>query len=393
MRRQVQSGLTAVVLLLGAAAASATVKPQSEGFEAFYNLEYDRALAIFERNVAREPRNPEAWNHLAQAILYRALYRAGSLEGYLVGRSNAFLARPRATMAPEDEKRFQEAIARSLSLCEERLKANRADKQALYAAGVAYAHRAQYQFLIRKAYMDALRDGTRSRKQHAHLRQIDPDNPDAQLIAGMHEYVTGSLPGWVRAFAFLAGFRGSREAGIAMMEKAAREGQKTGVEARGLLALVYARESAPEKGVPLLAELVAAFPRNYLYRSEHLLLLASAKARPEALEALRTMEQTFLGAAGRMAPEKFAAVRGMAHFRLENWQEAAAAFEEIAQPRQDRWAPLRARAYLYTGQISDLEGQRGKALARYREAIRLAPESETARAAKAGLDRPFRKAP
>lgn len=385
----------AAVSALWCAGAFAAIPPQTEGFKAFYNLDYDRAISIFGQTAEREPRNPEAWNHLAQAILYRAFYRSGSLESDLVGKSNAFLSRPRAQMGAEDEKRFLEAIGRSLSLCEGLLKEDGADKQALYTSGVAYAHRAQFNFLVRKAWFDALRDGTRSRKQHARLRQLDPGNPDALLITGMHEYVTGSLPGWVKAFAFLAGFRGDRETGIRMLEQAARQGVKTAVEARVLLAVVYARESAPAKAVPLLAELVEAFPRNYLYRSEHLLLLASSKSREEALKGLREMEESHRrgGEETRLMPaEKLAALRGAVHFRLENWKESMAAFEELAQPKQDEWAALRARAYLYTGQIFDVEGQREKALARYREAIRLAPESDTAKAAKGRLGKPYRKA-
>ncbi len=374
---------------------AAAIPPQSEAFDAFYNLEYDKAIALFEQTANSEPQNPEAWNHLAQAILYRAFYRSGSLESDLVGKSNAFLSRPRATMAPEDEKRFLEAVARSLAICEERFKKNRADKSALYAAGVAYAHRAQFHFLVRKAWFDALRDGTRSRKMHVRLHEIDRSDPDAFLIAGTHEYVTGSLPGWVKMFAFLAGFRGDRETGIKMLEQAVREGKKTAVEARVLLALVYARESAQAKAIPLLAEVSQAFPRNYLYRSEYLLLLASAGRRDEALAGLGGMQESLRRGAPEtslMAPEKFAALRGAVHFRLKNWKESLAAFEEIAQPRQDQWAMIRSRAFLYTGQVFDIEGQRGRAVERYREAIRLAPESDIAKLAKSYLSRPYRQA-
>jgi hypothetical protein len=52
----------------------------SRGFEHFYNLEYDQAVAEFSRAVAEHPNLPSVHNHLAQAILYRAMFRAGALE-------------------------------------------------------------------------------------------------------------------------------------------------------------------------------------------------------------------------------------------------------------------------------------------------------------------------
>jgi tetratricopeptide (TPR) repeat protein len=273
------------------AAHAAAVPPQSEGFTALYNLDYDRAVSLFEESVKRSPDNPEAWNHLAQSLLYRALYRSGALDSGIFSKDNAFLKKPRTPMPAPDEKRFVEAITTSLALTGMRLRKDPNDQGALYAQGVAYAHRAQFFLLVKKANLDALRDGTRSRKAHNRLLQLNRSMADARLIPGMHEYVVGSLPRWVKALVFLAGFSGDRKKGIEYIESAAASGMKTGVEARVLLSLVYRRERQPEKGVPLVRELAEAFPRNHLYRSEVALLLAASGRHAEAISAVEQIER------------------------------------------------------------------------------------------------------
>lgn len=275
---------------LFAASCHAAVPVQSEAFRAFYNLDYDRAISMFEEAARRSPNDPDALNHLAQGLLYRALYKGGALESGVFTMGNSFLRRPQVKMPPVDEKRFVSAITTSLRLTQQRLDKDKSDRAALYAQGVAYAHRAQFFLFIKKANLDALRDGTRSRKSHNRLLEVDGGHVDAKLIPGMHEYVVGSLPAWVKMLIFLAGFAGDKQKGIAHIEAAAREGQKTGVEARVLLSLVYSREKQPAKALPLVAELVEAFPENHLYRSEQALLLASAGRKEEALDAVARIE-------------------------------------------------------------------------------------------------------
>jgi tetratricopeptide (TPR) repeat protein len=277
-------------LLVASSAAFAGVPEQSEGYTAFYNLDYDRALALFERETVQNPRNPEAWNHVAHALLHRRLFLAGAMSSDLVGSSNSFLRRPKLEMPEDEEKRFLEAVERSIRLCEERLDVRKDDPAALYALGVAHAHRGKYHLLVRKAYFDALRDANRSRSHHNRLRKADPNHPDALLIPGMHEYIAGNLSPLVRALAAMAGFSGNRQRGIELMEQAVKRGQKTGVEARLLLALTYNREKKPERALPLIRELSAAFPRNYLYRSEILLLHARAGQKEAALAGLARLE-------------------------------------------------------------------------------------------------------
>src|SRR5579871_5005128 len=72
-----------------------------DGFDHFYNLEYEECIDDFQRAVALNPNDPQLHNHLAQAIVFREMYRNGALESELVSGNNAFLRRPRLNPTPE----------------------------------------------------------------------------------------------------------------------------------------------------------------------------------------------------------------------------------------------------------------------------------------------------
>src|SRR5512147_1406640 len=74
------------------------------GFQHFYNLEYDEALAYFRAEAARNPDSPDVYNHIAQTILYREMFRSGALESELVTGSNPFLRRAGLNPSAADVK-------------------------------------------------------------------------------------------------------------------------------------------------------------------------------------------------------------------------------------------------------------------------------------------------
>jgi len=274
-----------------------------EGFRALYSLDHARALQIFEREAEQRPDDPEAWNHLAQALLQRALFAANALDSSAFGAGSPFLKRPQVPMSEPDRTRFDEAIRRSLSLCEARLRQNPRDGACLYSAGVAHAHQAQLALWVKKSWREALREGTRSRQAHEKLMQLEPELADAFLIPGLHEYIAGSLPWYVKAFAFLAGYRGDRREGIQHMERAVLHGRKTAVEARVMLSVVLRREKEFAKAATLMSELSAAFPANHLYRREEIRLLAEAGQGEQARRRMGELQES-----GLLPPDKIEAL-------------------------------------------------------------------------------------
>src|SRR6202020_1135227 len=60
-------------------------------FDHFYNLEYDQALAGFTADAAKHPESAATPNHIAQTILYRDMFREGTLQTEMLDSTNSFL--------------------------------------------------------------------------------------------------------------------------------------------------------------------------------------------------------------------------------------------------------------------------------------------------------------
>jgi len=384
----------AVALLLAALPVAGSNGELGPGFEAFYNLDYDTAIGEFRKEIAGQPDSPAAYNHLAQAILYRHMFRAGALETELVSGNNPFLRRPKVEPSAADQKEFDESIAKAMELSQARLRQNPNDASAMYLLWIAHGLRANYGFLVRKAWMDALRDATAARKLHNKVSQLEPSNVDARLVQGLHDYVVGSLPWTWRFLGFLVGFRGDKDEGIRTIELVAREGHRNRVDAKIILAAIYRREKMSHKAIPVAQELSALYPRNFLLRFELVQMYSDSGQKEAALQELAAIESLKgAGAPGydHVPLEKIFYTRG----NLQFWYgDLDAALENVLRASQHADAldlNTGVLALMRLGQIYDLKGQRQEALEAYRRAIAYAPESDAARESRGYLSRPYRR--
>lgn len=260
-------------------------------FEHFYNLEYDQALVGFVAAAERNPQSADLQNHIAQVILYREMFRAGMLQSQMLTSSNSFLKMPKIEMSAADEQQFTDAIHRAMELAESCLADDPDNATALYALGVSYGLRGNYNFAVRKAYLDALHDMSSARKFHNRVTRIDPALVDAQLTQGVYDYVMGSLPlGW-KMLGFLGGLQGNRARGIATLQRVASQGATNRIDAAVLLTVVYRREHRSAEAISLLKPLIAVLPRNYLLRLELAEMYADRSDRDAALDVLDQVEQ------------------------------------------------------------------------------------------------------
>ncbi|MCC6538677.1 MAG: hypothetical protein IT162_14070 [Bryobacterales bacterium] len=237
------------------------------GFEHFYNLEYDEAVAVFRRAIEAQPAAPALHNHLAQAILYRAFYRSGLLEESIVSGNDPLLSvirLPKLRLTREEDCEFQQAIETAMSLSRHRLRIQPDDTGALFALGSAHALRANYKFLVKKAWISALRDAGAGLGLHNRVVQLEPGNVDARLLQGMHDYVLAKLPLSLRLLGAVAGMRGNKDRGLRTIAMVAGQGATKREEAGILLAAIYRHERQLERSAELLAPLAVSFPKNHL---------------------------------------------------------------------------------------------------------------------------------
>jgi tetratricopeptide (TPR) repeat protein len=237
------------------------------GFEHFYNLEYDDALTAFSAQAELNPSSPDAFNHIAQTVLWKEMYRAGMLSSEFVGGTQ-FVHQPKLVLTAGQQKQFYDALNHAMNLSQEKLAADPNDESALYSIGVSYGLRANYSFVVKKAWRDALKDATAARKAHARLTELDPTFVDAELTQGVNDYIVGSLPFQWKMLGFLAGFHGDKQRGMRTLKEVGDHGRMNRVDAMALLAALYLREHRPAEAIPVLTELTEEFPKNPILKVE-----------------------------------------------------------------------------------------------------------------------------
>lgn len=340
------------------------------------------------------PDDPMRRNALAQGILFQLMYKGGSLETEYVTGNNPFLRRPKMNPTPEEEKRFHAAIQATLDLTGARLQRNPQDRQAMYAQGVALGLRGNYNFLVRKAYLDALRDITAGRKLHNRLSELDPQWADVKLLQGVHDYIVGSLPFGYRMLGFLTGFTGDKEQGIRLVQYVAAHGVQNKVDAEILLGAAYRRERRPKDAIPICLDLLRRFPRNFLVLFELCQMYADSGDKQGALAALDRIDQLKKsGAPGykNLLPEKVNFARGNVLFWYGDLEPAVENLRMAAGRARDLDPNTGVLSWLRLGQCYDLLGRRQEALEAYRAATAYAPESEAAKESRRYLGSPYRR--
>jgi tetratricopeptide (TPR) repeat protein len=385
---------SALVFVGIAATAWSAPSLAEQGLEAFYNLDFGTAIAKFREEVRATPDSAAAWNRLTYGILYREMFRNGALETQLVTGNNPFLRRSKMEIAPEDQKAFDEALGKALGITERKLKENPKDTRMLFARGVALGFRANYNFLVKKAWRDALRDATDGRKLCNQAVELDPGFTDARLLQGVHDYVVGSLPWTWKALGFLVGFRGDKAEGIRTLEKVAREGQQNKQDAMVLLAAIYRRERRAAEALPLLHQLIQRYPRNFLMRLELGQMYSDLGRRNEALaafQAVRELKKTNVAGFEVLPLEKVYYYEGNLYFWYNEPDNGIEALKKATTKTAELDLNTALYAWLRLGQCHDMKGQRSEAKKAYERVVALSAESDAAKEARGFLTTPYKR--
>jgi tetratricopeptide (TPR) repeat protein len=381
-----------LLLVLAAGRAAGAGDP----FDHFYNLEYDEAIDALRAIVRQSPGDARFRNELAQALLYREMYRSGELDSELVTGDTELVRRPHLKPSPEVLDEIESSIRAAIAIAEQHLADHPGDVATLFELGVAHEASASVNFFIHKAWLKGLRDAARARRLHDRVAGMAPAFADSRLIPGAHDYLISQLPLAYKMVGAVIGFRGNKKEGIRAIEAVARDGDRRRVSAQMLLAAIYRREKQPDLAVPLLVNLVARFPRNHLFPVELAQMYADAGDMAAALRTLDGIEEQIRShrpGFTRLTVDQARFLRGHIQFRRGLLAEAAQTLRSIAD-RGDQVAPeTRALVWLRLGQLADLRDQREAAQAAYRESIAAQPVSDGARRARLFLLSPYRDKP
>ncbi len=364
----------------------------AKGFDHFYNVEYPDAIAAFQKALTANPSDPRLHTHLAQAVVFHVMERAGALESELVTGANSFIRRPRMEPLPGEDALFHEQIETALKLTAATLAKEPNSVSALYAQGVALGLRGTWRFLVRKEWMDALRDITAARKAHNRVAELDPGNVDARMLQGVHDYIVGSLPFGYKLLGFLAGFHGDRQQGIETLRLVASKGVENKVDAAILLGVILRRERRPREVIPILEDLRSRYPRNYLVQFELSQMYADLGDRDKALASLdRLVQLKRSGAPGfkRVPSERIDLARGNVLFWYEDPAAAVPHLQSAANGAELLDPNSAQLAWVRLGQCLDMTGKRTEARRAFINAASMKPESELTRMARRFIGKPF----
>lgn len=271
---------TVLLVIIAAHAVPARASNPNElqtGFRQLYETRFEEARSHFLVWERANPQDPlgHAWE--GASYLFEILYQQGVLTSRFFLDNNRFL---NGGAQGEPNRAFAAAFSRSIQTAQElarqRLKANPADAEALFALTISSGMLADYTSLVEQHQLQSLRFIRESEKYARRLLAVKPDSGDAYLALGAANYIIGSLPGYKRLFLRLGGIRGDRQLGIRQLKLAATQGDYLKPFAKILLALVDLREGQIGPARTLLEQLAFEFPHNPLFARELALLARPA---------------------------------------------------------------------------------------------------------------------
>jgi tetratricopeptide (TPR) repeat protein len=380
------------------AATAAAGTPVEDASDAFYNLEFDQALLLYQRLSAATPGDAELHNNVAQTLLYRELYRNGALESEMVTGSNSFIRRPKMEVQPDVDRRFTSEVETAISLGQAAIQKTPRDTRSLHALAISYALRSNYVFFVKKTFMAALKDASKAQNLEAQVTEIDPTNYDAKYLQGGYDYIIGSLPWSWRMLGFVGGFHGDKMRGINTIAEVAKKGKVNRADAEMTLCALYRREGQAVRAIPMVIGLVDRFPRNYLLRFELAQMYGATGQRKLALDTLAEVarrKQENLPGFGRIPWEKIYYETGNLQFWFNDLDKALENLKKVtATPEQLKDLDLNtgALALMRQGQIYDLLNRHSEAVKVYQQAQKFAPEAEASRECGRYINTPYKRA-
>jgi len=375
------------------------------GSEALFNLDYETARKSFKDMADAFPNYPAGPQFLADSLWIETLYQTRRLQSSLYGGDDSFYSTGDDKADPKVVEQFRALTRRARVLTEARLKQNPQDVEALYFLGAIEGLKAAFEEAVERRHFAALKDGSDAVDRHREVIKLDPNYHDAEITIGLYDFTVGSLPLPIKLIAGVAGFRGSKKRGLATLERVTKEGRWVRDEARTLLIVLYTREKRYAEAAAIARELVAKYPRNYLYRLEAadaLVLQAALEREANHTTATTAAEAEAFATFDSLLKDK--AVRDTAarafdliHFKYGEALMTAGQYERAAKEflasadSPGAQQGLATMAHLYAARALDLAGKRNDAMTQYR-AVLLRPNVYDAHGqAQTGLKEAFKK--
>ncbi len=291
-----------------------------------------------------------------------------------------------------------EDAAIALDLCQEQIKKNPDDYHGYYYCGQAH-FALTYLHALRGNYYRAGKNGSDTIDRLEQALKLNPALIDAKMHLGVAYYYADNLPPFVKAFSRYLWFvpTGNSSKSLPYIREVTEKGQYFQDVAKFIYSdlLIDGDEVDQKDALSILAELVTHYPENRRFQFRYISLLESLGEHQRSLDAasefVDSREQY------QRSPFDITLVQlwiTRAQLGLKNLEGAISAFGNIEQNSVDSHFPSWGKSWflLTEAQLQDLQHQRTKALATYRQIIRLFSRTGNPKllmAAQKGLETPF----
>jgi tetratricopeptide (TPR) repeat protein len=361
-----------------------------DGLAHFYNLDYEGAIARFEKVMAEHPNDPMPYALDLMAYIFRALYHQDLLDTTYYAH-DSFLTNSRKVDIPAaDRQKIEDLTNKVISLADDEIKNNPRDANAYFARGYARGLHAAYITLADHSFYTAARQGLAARNDSEQALKIDPDYADADMAIGIQQFAVASLPRFVRLVVGIAGVGGNKEKGLDLLKTAATKGVVTPVQARTTLSLFLRHDARYPEALAVQHGLATEYPHDFLFRLEEANLAKDEGNGPLAIATYKTVLADAAKPGYFVDPRLQLAYFGLADTERgqNDIQDAARHYLDAAQqPNCSDW--LRKRAELAAGEMLDLLHQRQAAIAEYRLAAADGGDQTQASMARRLMDSPY----
>ncbi|MEO7273342.1 MAG: hypothetical protein ABIX28_21455 [Vicinamibacterales bacterium] len=360
--------LTLALILALAGSQGATQETaealRARGESLAYDLDHAGALTALRRSVSLAPDDPRTHRALANVLWLNLLFLRGAVtvDHYLgsFSDSTVVLNEPPPELAAE----FRREVAKAIELAGRAVLSRPVDPQAHYDLGAAVGLQASYVATVDGRLLAGFRAARRAYDEHERVLSLAPARADAGLVVGTYRYVVSTLSLPMRMMAYVAGFGGGREAGLALIERAAATPSESRIDALFALVLMYNRERRFDEALSALQELRRLHPRNRLVVLESGSTALRA-GRAEQAENLLTEGMAMLAAEtrDRMPGEEglWRYKRGAARRARGRLDPAVEDLQIAVGPESALW--VRGRARVELGRIALAKADRATAAA------------------------------
>jgi tetratricopeptide (TPR) repeat protein len=252
--------LAAAALLLAVPAQAGKLNlpaEATEGLRILYNGNPDAALPLFQKIQREQPDQPLGFLLEAEARWWKIYCQSLEIKWNLI---DAW----RHSRSVEDDE-YLSLAEKTTQLAEAQLAKNESPQMHFYA-GMGLMLRARL-LGLRDDRRGTARAGVKAREHFLRATALDPDLADAYAGLGLYNYYVDTLSGFAKILRFFMGIPGgSKHVGMQQLERAMKDGELTGVEARFYLGKNLRNyDQQYERAAEVLAPLAEQYPQNPLF--------------------------------------------------------------------------------------------------------------------------------